>query len=163
MTWPDEISVAVNISAVQFKNNILLDEVSTALAVSKLPANRLELEITESAPPVNTEATLTTLERLRGVGIRIAMDDFGTGYSSLSYLRRFPFDRMKVDRSFVKDVPQDASSLAVVRAVAGLGRSFCMETTAEGVELLETTSSLCAEGITALQGFLFATAPSLRQ
>jgi EAL domain-containing protein (putative c-di-GMP-specific phosphodiesterase class I) len=156
MTWPKDISVAVNMSAVQFKNPNLLDDVITALAASKLPANRLELEITESVLLVNTEATLAVLQRLHAFGIRIVMDDFGTGCSSLSYLRMFPFDRIKIDRSFVREVSQDTSSLAVIRAVAGLGKNLAIETTAEGVETKEQLDYMYAEGVNAVQGYFFA-------
>ena len=156
MAWPEDISVAVNISAVQFKNADLFNQVITALAVSKLPAERLELEITESVLLINTQAILTVLQRLHALGVRIVMDDFGTGYSSLSYLRQFPFDRIKIDRSFIRDVPRDASSLAVIRAVTGLGRNLTMQTTAEGVETQEQLDLLRAEGVNAVQGFLFA-------
>ena len=156
MAWPDDIKVAVNLSPVQFKNPRLLDEAITALAVSNLPARRLELEITENVLLVNTEATLTLLHRLHDFGIHIAMDDFGTGYSSLSYLRMFPFDRIKIDRSFVTEISQGGSSLAVIRAVTGLSASLAMETTAEGVETTEQLDQLRAEGLHAVQGYLFA-------
>lgn len=156
MTWPNDISIAVNVSAIQFRSSDLVEEVIRALAVSKLPPYRLELEITESVLLVNTDAILSTLERLHGFGVSIAMDDFGTGYSSLSYLRRFPFDRIKIDRSFVRDLSEDAGSLAVVSAIAGLGRSLGMKTTVEGVESPEQYRLLRAEGVTAMQGFLFA-------
>jgi EAL domain-containing protein (putative c-di-GMP-specific phosphodiesterase class I) len=120
--WPKDITVAVNLSAVQFKNPNLAQLVLSALARSGLAAHRLELEITESVLLSNVEQTLATLHQLRNLGVRISMDDFGTGYSSLSYLRSFPFDKIKIDRSFVHDITADEDSIAIVRAVTGLGR-----------------------------------------
>jgi diguanylate cyclase (GGDEF)-like protein len=154
VAWPDRITVAVNLSPVQFKNPRLLNEVITALAASGLPANRLELEITESVLLVNTDATLALLHRLHDFGVHIAMDDFGTGYSSLSYLRKFPFDRIKIDGSFIGS--DDVSSLAVIRAVAGLGTNLAMATTAEGVETQQQLDRVRVEGINAVQGYLLA-------
>jgi EAL domain-containing protein (putative c-di-GMP-specific phosphodiesterase class I) len=127
-----------------------------ALAQSGLPARRLELEITESVLLQNSEATLATLHALRGNGVRISLDDFGTGYSSLSYLRSFPFDKIKIDRSFVEDVTSRDDSLAIVRAVTGLGRSLGIATTAEGVETAAQLELLRREGCTQAQGYLFS-------
>jgi diguanylate cyclase (GGDEF)-like protein/PAS domain S-box-containing protein len=154
--WPNDIGVAVNLSPVQFKNPNLVLQVMNALAQSGLPAHRLELEITESVLLQNSEATLSTLHALRGNGVRISLDDFGTGYSSLSYLRSFPFDKIKIDRSFVEDVTSREDSLAIVRAVAGLGRSLGIATTAEGVETMAQLDVLRREGCTQAQGYLFS-------
>jgi EAL domain-containing protein (putative c-di-GMP-specific phosphodiesterase class I) len=130
--------------------------VTSALAVSGLPARRLELEITESVLLQDSEATLATLHKLRGFGVRISMDDFGTGYSSLSYLRSFPFDKIKIDRSFVHELATRDDSMAIVRAVTGLGKSLGISTTAEGVETNEQLTLLRSEGCTEVQGFLFS-------
>src|SRR6185437_14508296 len=124
--------VAVNLSAAQFRSPALLDAVECALRESGLPARRLELEITESIMLHDTDANLTTLHRLHDLGVGIAMDDFGTGYSSLSYLRRFPFDRIKIDQSFVRGLGKRDDCSAIVRAIASLGQELRMATTAEG-------------------------------
>ncbi len=127
-----------------------------ALETSGLPAGRLELEITELVLLQDNEGAFTVLHQLRDLGIRIAMDDFGTGYSSLGYLRRFPFDKIKIDQSFIQDLPNREESLAIVRAVVGLGSSLGITTTAEGVETQEQLTSLSSEGCTEFQGFLFS-------
>src|ERR1700678_2389685 len=119
--WSREVSVAVNLSPVQFKNRNLVPSIIAALSATGLAARRLELEITGSVLLQDSEATLATLHQLRGLGSRIAMDDFGTGYSSLSYLRSFPFDKIKIDRSFVHELATREDSMAIVRAVTGLG------------------------------------------
>jgi diguanylate cyclase (GGDEF)-like protein len=152
--WPSPVRVAVNLSPVQFHSARLLQSVITALAASGLAATRLELEITESALLADSEATLATLHRLRAMGVRISMDDFGTGYSSLSYLQSFPFDKIKIDRRFITDVNTDGSSLAIIRAVTGIGASLGIITTAEGVETREQFDRVKAEGCTEVQGFL---------
>jgi diguanylate cyclase (GGDEF)-like protein len=154
--WPAELRVAVNLSTVQFKKRDLADIVSGALADAGLAPKRLEVEITESVLLLNNEATLTTLHQLREIGVRISMDDFGTGYSSLSYLRSFPFDKIKIDRSFVHDLPTSQDSMAIIRAVTGLGASLGMATTAEGVETEEELAHLKREGCTEAQGYLFS-------
>jgi EAL domain-containing protein (putative c-di-GMP-specific phosphodiesterase class I) len=154
--WPDNIGIAVNLSPVQFKNPNLVASVMTALELSGLPPHRLELEITESVLLQNSEATLATLHALRAHGVRISLDDFGTGYSSLSYLRSFPFDKIKIDRSFVEDVTSREDSIAIVRAVTGLGRSLGIATTAEGVETEGQLEVLRREGCTQAQGYLFS-------
>ena len=156
--WPDDVRVAVNLSSVQFKSQTLVLDVLSALGASGLPPKRLELEITESVMLQETEATLVILHQLRALGIRISMDDFGTGYSSLSYLRKFPFDKIKIDQSFVRDLPDQADSVAIVRAVTGLGTSLGMSTTAEGVETQGQLDKLRAEGCTEVQGWLFSKA-----
>lgn len=154
--WPDHIKVSVNLSPVQFKSPGLVQTVLGALAASGLSPPRLELEITETALLENTEATLATLYQLREIGVRVAIDDFGTGYSSLSYLQTFPFDNIKIDRSFVKDINEGAGSLNIVRAVAALAKGLGMATTAEGVETLEQLGTIRSEGCTEMQGFLFS-------
>jgi EAL domain-containing protein (putative c-di-GMP-specific phosphodiesterase class I) len=127
-----------------------------ALSASGLYPPRLEIEITESVLLQNRETTLEILHQLRSLGVRIAMDDFGTGYSSLTYLQCFPFDKIKIDRSFVKDITENTSSLNIVRAVAALARGMGMTTTAEGVETREQLDSITSEGCTEMQGFLFS-------
>ncbi|WP_441237234.1 bifunctional diguanylate cyclase/phosphodiesterase [Bradyrhizobium sp. 930_D9_N1_4] len=155
-TWPDDVDVAVNLSPIQFKSPNLIATVTEALAASALQARRLELEITESVLLQNSEATLTTLHELRAMGVRISLDDFGTGYSSLSYLRSFPFDKIKIDRSFVSELATREDSMAIIRAVTGLGRSLGIVTTAEGVENDAQLELLRREGCTQAQGYLFS-------
>lgn len=155
-SWPTDIGVAVNISPVQFKMRNLAQMVINALASSGLPAQRLELEITESVLLFKNESTLETLHQLRDLGVRISMDDFGTGYSSLSYLRSFPFDKIKIDRSFVHGATSIQDSMAIIRAVTGLGTSLGMTTTGEGVETKEELEYLRKEGCTQAQGYFFS-------
>ena len=155
MTWKDRMRVAVNVSPVQFRSQKLVPSVIAALADSGLPSNLLELEITETVLLQNSESTLATLHNLRSLGVRISMDDFGTGYSSLAYLRSFPFDKIKIDQSFVKDLIKDPESIAIIRAVTGLGTSFGIVTTAEGVETQDQLNQMRAEGCTEVQGFFF--------
>lgn len=154
--WPPELRVAVNLSPAQFTRRTLLDNVRDALTQSGLPATRLELEITESVLMQDGEATLGMLHQLRAHGVRIAMDDFGTGYSSLSYLRLFPFDKIKIDRSFVQAMTQDEGSMEIIRAVIGLGRALRIKVLAEGVETNEQREMLRSEGCDELQGYLFS-------
>jgi diguanylate cyclase (GGDEF)-like protein/PAS domain S-box-containing protein len=156
--WPDDVKVAVNLSAVQFRSRNLVQAVISALAHSGLSPLRLELEITESVFLAETEANLAILHQLRELGVRISMDDFGTGYSSLSYLRSFPFDKIKIDRSFVKDLADRPDCVAIVRAISGLGRSLKITTTAEGVETVDQLDWLRNEGCDEVQGFLFSAA-----
>jgi EAL domain-containing protein (putative c-di-GMP-specific phosphodiesterase class I) len=156
--WPSNVKVAVNLSPVQFRSRNLVSAVVAALAHSGLSPLRLELEITESVFLAETAANLATLHQLRGLGVRISMDDFGTGYSSLSYLRSFPFDKIKIDRSFVSDLAERPDCGAIVRAISGLGRSLNITTTAEGVETAEQLEWLRAEGCNEVQGFLFSSA-----
>jgi predicted signal transduction protein with EAL and GGDEF domain len=156
--WPQHIKVAVNLSAVQFKNRHLVETVFSALAASGLSPHRLELEVTESVLLQDNEVTLATLHQLRALGVRIAMDDFGTGYSSLSYLQSFPFDKIKIDRSFIRDLADNHDAIAIVRAVTSLGNSLGMTTTAEGVETSEQFERLRLEGCTEVQGYLFSAA-----
>lgn len=154
--WPAPLSVAVNIAPAQLEDGRLPDEVAAALRESGLPAERLELEVTEGVLLATADAALRQLLDLRDSGVRIAMDDFGTGHSSLTQLRVFPFDRLKIDRSFVQDLPAGGDAAAIVRAVAGLGRSLGIAVTAEGVETEEQLHQLCAEGCDAAQGYLFS-------
>jgi diguanylate cyclase (GGDEF)-like protein/PAS domain S-box-containing protein len=156
--WPSEVKVAVNLSPVQFRSRNLVQVVISALAQSGLSPKRLELEITESVFLAETEANLAILHQLRELGVSISMDDFGTGYSSLSYLRSFPFDKIKIDRSFVKDLAKRSDCVAIVRAISGLGRSLNITTTAEGVETIDQLDWLRAEGCNEVQGFLFSAA-----
>lgn len=153
--WSDDLHVAVNLSPIQFGSGSLVETVFGALAASKLPPGRLELEITESTLLQDSEVALAGLHRLRGFGVRISMDDFGTGYSSLSYLRSFPFDNIKIDQSFIRDLPHSKDSNAIVKAVSGLGASLGITTTAEGIETLEQLEALQAVGCTEGQGYLF--------
>lgn len=155
-TWPSHVKVAVNLSPAQFRSKTLLLDVVAALGASSLPASRLELEITETVMLQDTDTTLATLYQLRELGVRISMDDFGTGYSSLSYLRKFPFDKIKIDQSFIRDISAEDESVAIIRAVAGLGTSFGMATTAEGVETRDQLKRLREEGCTEVQGYLFS-------
>ena len=156
--WPADVKVAVNLSPVQFRSRSLVQVVISALAHSGLSPSRLELEITESLFLAETEANLAILHQLRELGISISMDDFGTGYSSLSYLRSFPFDKIKIDRSFIKDLAQRSDCVAIVRAISGLGRSLNITTTAEGVETMDQLDWLRAEGCNEVQGYLFSAA-----
>jgi diguanylate cyclase (GGDEF)-like protein len=155
-TWPTHVKIAVNLSPVQFKSKMLLPVVTMALAASGLPPNRLQLEITEMVLLQESDSTLATLHQLRALGIGISMDDFGTGYSSLSYLRKFPFDKIKIDASFVRDVSAGGDSVAIIRAVAAMGMSLGMVTTAEGVETREQLDCLRQERCTEAQGDLFS-------
>ncbi len=152
--WPDGMSVAVNVSVVQFRQPQFVDMVAEALQQSGLPPERLELEVTETIMLQDNAQTLAQLHRLRRLGVRISMDDFGTGYSSLSYLRSFPFDKIKIDQSFIRDLGQRSEARAIVRAIAGLGQSLGMRTTAEGVESEEQLAQLRSAGCTDVQGYL---------
>jgi EAL domain-containing protein (putative c-di-GMP-specific phosphodiesterase class I) len=154
-TWPGELKVAVNLSPVQFKLETLSLQVVSALAQSGLAPFKLELEVTESVLLANNETTLETLHNLRSLGVRIAMDDFGTGYSSLSYLRSFPFDRIKIDKSFIDQMGDSGESCAIVKAVAELGATLGMTTTAEGVETEAQYRLVQQHGCTDVQGYYF--------
>src|SRR5882672_4816507 len=154
--WPDGICVSVNLSPLQFSKGNLVSSVMSALASAGLSASRLELEITESVLLEKSARNITILNQLRDLGVRISMDDFGTGYSSIGYLRSFPFDKIKIDQSFVRDLLVDEGSLAIVRAIAGLGVSFGMITTAEGVETEEQMRCLNLEGCIEVQGYLYS-------
>ncbi|MCW6511312.1 putative bifunctional diguanylate cyclase/phosphodiesterase [Lichenifustis flavocetrariae] len=156
VSWPGDFSIAVNLSPAQFKSKKLVDTVKSALAASGLAAHRLELEITEGVLLHENRDNLAILHALRDLGLRISMDDFGTGYSSLSYLRSFPFDKIKIDRSFVSGGMTTKDSMAIVRAIASLGSSFGMTTVAEGVETPEQMQDIRAEGCTDVQGYLIS-------
>lgn len=154
MRWEPHETVAVNLSASQFANSALVSLVESALTTSGLPADRLELEITESVLLANSAANLSTLTRLKDMGVKVALDDFGTGYSSLSYLRSFEFDKIKIDKSFTQDVESSREALAIIRAINGIGRSLDIPTTAEGVETPAQLRRLTEEGCTHFQGYL---------
>lgn len=154
MRWPSSASISVNLSPVQFAAPGLVETVRAACAGAGLDPRRLELEITESVLLSGSVETLATLRELKALGARISMDDFGTGYSSLSYLRSFPFDKIKIDRSFVTDVTRAGEAAAIVRAIVGLGRSLGMATTVEGVETEAQLAHLRAEGCDQAQGYL---------
>jgi EAL domain-containing protein (putative c-di-GMP-specific phosphodiesterase class I) len=157
-TWPDHVKVAVNVSPVQFRSQTLALKVAAALASSGLSASRLELEITEAVLIRDDEIALATLRELRQLGVRIALDDFGTGYSSLSYLHRFPFDKIKIDRSFIKNIAGPDGTSAIVQAVVGIAASRDMATTAEGVETEQQREILRRLDCTEMQGYLFSPA-----
>jgi len=154
--WPQSVSVAVNLSAMQFKGRNLVQLTLSALAASGLPAGRLDLEITETALLQDEVNTLTILHQLREIGVQISMDDFGTGYSSLAYLRNFPFDKIKIDRSFVRDMLVRKDCQAIVRAVVGLARSLGITTIIESVETKEQFETAKADGCDEGQGYLFS-------
>jgi diguanylate cyclase (GGDEF)-like protein len=156
--WPSDVKVAVNLSSVQFKNRNLVGAVVGALSAAQISPQRLELEITESVLLEDNRATLKRLHQLRAIGARISMDDFGTGYSSLSYLQSFPFDKIKLDQSFVSELAEKQESLAIIRAVAGLGKGMGMLTTAEGIETPEQLRILREAGYSEMQGNLFSAA-----
>jgi diguanylate cyclase (GGDEF)-like protein/PAS domain S-box-containing protein len=162
-TWAEHIKVAVNLSPVQLINKGLVEVVTLALARSGLPASRLEFEITETVLMQNTATTLATLHQLRALGIHFSMDDFGTGYSSLSYLRSFPFDKIKIDRSFVKDIEEEKSSLAIIKGVTSLAQSLNMITTVEGVETEEQLDHVRPLGCAEIQGYLLSPPKSLEE
>jgi EAL domain-containing protein (putative c-di-GMP-specific phosphodiesterase class I) len=155
-TWPDGIKVAVNLSAAQFGRCDLVAIASNALLKSGLEAKRLEMEVTESVLLDDDAGMLDVLHGLKALGIQIALDDFGTGYSSLSYLRNFPFDKIKIDQSFVRDLPQRKDCVAIVGAVAQLAASLNMSTVAEGVETVDHLEKVRAAGCTEVQGYLIS-------
>jgi EAL domain-containing protein (putative c-di-GMP-specific phosphodiesterase class I) len=156
--WPDDVRVAVNLSPLQFRTGNLLSIVMDALKQSGLPAKRLELEITETLLLEKSSQVLATLHALRALGVHISMDDFGTGYSSLSYLRSFPFDKIKIDQSFVRGLAANNDAQAIVRAIVNLGKGLGVIITAEGIETEAELSFLRAEGCHQGQGFLFSKA-----
>jgi diguanylate cyclase (GGDEF)-like protein len=155
-SWSSAVRVAVNVSIVQFRNSGLNGIIVQALAASGLDPNRLEIEITESIFLDNNDSNLSVLHGLRSLGVRIALDDFGTGYSSLSYLRSFPFDKLKIDRSFIMELLEGNAASAIVRAITDLARALGMETTAEGVEEECQLEELRRLGCTNVQGYLFS-------
>ena len=153
--WPSSVRIAVNVSAVQFKDpTALLANVRSALERSGLDARRLEIEITEGVLIADADATLAALHRLRELGVRIALDDFGTGYSSLSYLRSFPFDKIKIDRSFVRGIGAEPSAVAIIKAICELAAALCITTTVEGVETIQQLDAIRGQGCHEVQGYL---------
>ena len=155
-SWPGQQRIAVNISPVQFRSPRLLPSIMAALTSSGLPAQRLELEITETVLMSDDSDTIGLLHRLRESGVRVSLDDFGTGYSSLGYLRQFPFDKMKIDRSFVQDLGNNTDTMAIVRALINLASNLGMTTTAEGVETREQLEWLRKECCTEIQGYIIS-------
>ena len=155
-SWPGQQRIAVNISPVQFRSPRLKQSILAALTSSGMPAHRLELEITEAVLLSDDSETIDLLHQLRRIGVRISLDDFGTGYSSLGYLRRFPFDKMKIDRSFVRDLGSDESTMAIVRALINLADNLGMATTAEGVETREQLQWLQKECCAEIQGYIIS-------
>jgi EAL domain-containing protein (putative c-di-GMP-specific phosphodiesterase class I) len=156
--WPSDIKVAVNLSPAQIKSQTLTLSVASILAETGLAPRRLELEITESVLMQSNDANLGVLHLLRELGVRFAMDDFGTGYSSLSYLRSFPFDKIKIDRSFIGDLSKRAEAKKIVQAIVALARGLGMITTAEGVETEEQLETVRGAGCDEIQGYLFSSA-----
>jgi diguanylate cyclase (GGDEF)-like protein len=154
--WPGDIRIAVNVSPTQFRNKGFMSMVMSALAASGLAPDRLELEITEAVLLQDCATTLSVLQQLRELGVRVAMDDFGTGCSMLSYLRKFPFNKIKIDQSFIRDMSDGDDCLAIVRAIVAMGSGLCICTTAEGVETIEQLKRLKVEGCTEAQGYLFS-------
>ena len=155
-SWPKDVRISVNLSPVQFKSGTLVETVAEALAASGLAPHRLDLEITESVLLQENDRTRAALHALRELGVGISLDDFGTGYSSLGYIRSFPFDRIKIDRSFVAEMSESTESGAIVRAVIGLGKTLGIATVAEGVETRDQLRHLDVEGCTEAQGFFFS-------
>jgi diguanylate cyclase (GGDEF)-like protein len=153
--WPSHVRLAVNVSPIQLKSPTLALRITGALAASGLPPDRLEIEITEAVLIHDDETALAILHQLRAIGVRIALDDFGTGFSSLSYLKRFPFDKIKIDRCFVSDIEVDGSA-AIVQAVVNIAAARDMSTTAEGVETEQQREILRQLGCTQMQGYLFS-------
>jgi diguanylate cyclase (GGDEF)-like protein len=162
--WPEHIRVAVNLSPVQFRSSDLAQTVIAACAAARVAPSRLELEVTEAAFLAATKEVLATLDQLRALGIKIVMDDFGTGYSSLNYLRRFHFDKIKIDRSFVRDLTAEGRlSAVIVEAVVRLARALDVTTTAEGVETVAQLDLLRAAGVTEMQGWLYSAARPIEE
>jgi diguanylate cyclase (GGDEF)-like protein/PAS domain S-box-containing protein len=162
--WPEHVRIAVNLSPVQFRSRALAQTVIAACAAARVAPSRLELEVTEAACLAATKDVLATLDQLRDLGVKIVMDDFGTGYSSLNYLRRFRFDKIKIDRSFVRDLADRGSlSAVIVEAVVRIARALDVTTTAEGVETVEQLDIIRAAGVTQMQGFLYSPARPLEE
>ena len=154
MTWPLPLKVAINLSPVQFKSRDVFASIKRALEISGMPAQRLVLEITESVKL--TEEATATLKKLKSLGVSIALDDFGTGYASMSYLSSFPFDKIKIDQSFVRGMMESSDSRAIIKATIGLANDLKMSTTAEGVETEEQLNALRLAGASQAQGYLIA-------
>jgi len=153
-SWPNPLSIAVNLSPVDFRRGDLPAMILAVLAQTGLSPSRLEIEITEGVLIEDISRAIATLRQIKNLGVRIAMDDFGTGYSSLSYLQAFPFDKIKIDQSFVAKLESNASSAAIIRTIIGLGRSLELPVIAEGVETAEQLEFLAAEGCAEVQGYL---------
>jgi EAL domain-containing protein (putative c-di-GMP-specific phosphodiesterase class I) len=153
--WPSSLTIAANLSPVQFKDPLLADRILALLREVNFPPERLELELTESAILNDAALALQTVTRLRDAGVRISLDDFGTGYASLSQLRELPFDRIKIDKSFIVTLLEDKQSGAIVEAIAALGRGLSLPITAEGVETEGVQDQLIALGCTDAQGWFF--------
>ena len=154
LAWPDHCRVAVNLSAAQFRGGQLPTAIADVLARTGLPARRLELEVTESLLIKNFDQALEALTGLKALGIRIALDDFGTGYSSLSYLQRFPFDKLKIDKSFIDALDGASGGRAIVAAILAMSLSLGLDVTAEGVETAEQLAILRSMGCGTIQGYL---------
>jgi EAL domain-containing protein (putative c-di-GMP-specific phosphodiesterase class I) len=154
-SWPANVRVAINISAVQFQKSNLFDVILCTLVETALPPERLELEITETSLLENQEAHLTTIRQLKNLGLSIALDDFGTGFSSINYLTIFPFDKIKIDKSFIRNLTHQPRSSAIIASIVTLARGLDMSVTAEGVETAEEFERLKALGVNFAQGYLF--------
>ena len=152
--WPAPLSVSVNLSPLQFKNPRLVELIVSALGSANLPPSRLDIEITEGALMDDTDATVNILKQIKALGVKVSMDDFGTGYSSLSYLQKFPFDKIKIDQSFIRSLETNPDSAAIVRAVTALGESLGMMTVAEGVETESQLRQITDDGCRQVQGYL---------
>jgi len=157
-TWPRDLKVSINLSPVQFRNRRLLATIVSALEHSRLLPSRLQIEITESTLLDAGEQTLGMLRDLRELGVRVALDDFGTGYSSLNYLRKFPFDKIKIDKSFVDDIDRRNQSRAIVQAIIDLTSALGMATVAEGVETTSQLDTLRDLGCDEIQGYVISAA-----
>ena len=154
--WPEPVVVSVNLSCRQFSHPTLVEDVARALDDSGLPGERLELEITESVMIQDADGALDVMQRLKALGVRLSMDDFGTGFSSLSYLRRYPFDGLKIDRSFIADMGRSSNDRSIVQAIINLGRSMGLEVTAEGVETPDQMALLEQDRCDEVQGYLLS-------
>ena len=157
-TWPEELTVSVNLSPLQMRSPTLISTLVHAIAANQVDASRICIEITESVLMQDSDANIETLHKLRELGIQIALDDFGTGYSSLNYLRSFPFSKIKIDRCFISDIDTREDCQAIVRSVVSLANSLGMSTTAEGVERAEQVAQLRLQGCGEVQGFLYSKA-----
>jgi EAL domain-containing protein (putative c-di-GMP-specific phosphodiesterase class I) len=155
VSWPEPVTVAVNLSPAQFRDGDIAETVASVLKETGLAPHRLELEITENLLINDTEEVLNKLNRLRELGVAIAMDDFGTGYSSLSYVARFPFSKIKIDRQFIRNMTRDPAMRAIVKTIIALGKSLDVTITAEGVETQEQANMLREFGCPQVQGFLY--------
>ncbi|MDE1712999.1 EAL domain-containing protein, partial (plasmid) [Chromobacterium amazonense] len=151
-----EVTLAINLSALQFRQPDLAEQVQQALLSHDLPGHALDIEVTESVIMEDAQATIQAIDTMKSMGLRLSIDDFGTGYSSLSYLKRFKADKLKIDRSFVRDIPQDADDSAIARAIINMAKNLNMQVVAEGVETMEQWQFLEQEGCDFVQGYLIA-------